>query len=302
MLDARCVIGTGRGRRGGIIEVLLDLRKWVGGAGRGWQPENQPGTRPLVFKSLRGAPGCLPRALAGRTIGLRARARRKTDLRGEGRGCAGAAQRRGRTVGAAASACISTRCPSWRSRLGPRRRGIESVSEWLRRPCQGCSALTCSARASCFWRYALVREAPTAVKCPPCASWPTWSRARALATADRPRRRGCVGSAAAAGRDSRARAHACARARRRRAMAAAAESVGFWYAKSINSPRATPIQCDVWYRIGQFRVAHCPILNCNCNGRRRADAAEPAAYTWGIVPPFQVSTKFSFISGNYYRK
>ena len=33
--------------------------------------------------------------------------------------------------------------------------------------------LTCSARASFFWRYALVRVAPTAAKCP--SSWPTWS-------------------------------------------------------------------------------------------------------------------------------
>ena len=35
---------------------------------------------------------------------------------------------------------------------------------------------------SCFWRYALVREAPTATKCP--LSWPTWSLGG--------RRAGCV--------------------------------------------------------------------------------------------------------------
>ena len=39
------------------------------------------------------------------------------------------------------------------------------------------------------------------------------------------------------------------------AEAAAAESAGFWYNGRVkNFPSATPIQCDVWYRIGVARA------------------------------------------------
>ena len=60
-----------------------------------------------------------------------------------------------------------------RSPIGESARG-ELPDLFSPRPSAGLQrTLSCSARASCFWRYALVREAPTAAKCP--LSWPTWS-------------------------------------------------------------------------------------------------------------------------------
>ena len=111
--------------------------------------------------------------------------------------------------------------------------------------------MSCSARASCFWRYALVREATTAAKCPLSAvirhrhgrSRPPQAQAAGMCR---------VGpAAAAAGVLTRELSRGCS-------CEIGRILVQNW--PSLKVMRATPIQGDVWYRIGVRAHAH--TLSC----------------------------------------